>query len=156
MDLSPSARTRSSLIILALVRFYRDGDGAWHAPGVFAGVLAFDAQFGLGGQGIEHKVVVAVRAVLVAACLSMEGLGGRIYTYTPVFELACVLAESLLALLADKGHLVALSQLMVGGLMVALGAVEPLAAWVGNVSTHTHSHTTACTYSRARGWLPGR
>lgn len=46
----------------------------------------------------------------------------------PVLELAGVLAERFLALLADEDHLEALEQRVVGRLGVALGAVEPFLA----------------------------
>lgn len=46
-----------------------------------------------------------------------------------ILKLARVFAEGLFALFADKGHLEALHQVVVGGLVVALCAVEPLAAW---------------------------
>lgn len=75
-------------------------------------VLALDLELGLGGHGIEHEVVVAVRAVLVG-----------------VLHLAGVLAEALFALFAGKRHLEGLQQLVVGLLLgVAFGAVEPGAA----------------------------
>jgi hypothetical protein len=74
-------------------------------------------------------VIVAVGTVLVA-----------------LLKLLGVLAEGLLALLAGKGHLEALEERMVRDFFVALGAVEPLAAWerVGqrSVLDSTHSTTT--------------
>ena len=47
----------------------------------------------------------------------------------PVFILAAVLAEALLALLAGKDHFEALLEGMVGLLLVAFCTVEPLAAY---------------------------
>ena len=52
----------------------------------------------------------------------------------PLLELARILAEGLFALFADKGHLEGLGKIMVGGLVVAFGAVEPLAAWQYGIS----------------------
>lgn len=78
---------------------------------VDAGVLALDAQGGLGDDGVDDEVVVAVRAVLVGL---LEGLG--------------VLAEALLALLAGKGHLERLQELVRLLLVVAVGAVKPFLA----------------------------
>lgn len=80
---------------------------------VDAGVLALDAQGGLGDDGVDDEVVVAVRAVLVGL---LEDLG--------------VLAEALLALLAGERHLERLQELVRLLLVVAVGAVEPfLATW---------------------------
>ena len=58
-------------------------------------VLAFDTQRGLGDDGLDDEVVVAVRAVLVG-----------------LLELLRVLAEALLALLARERHLEGLLELM--------------------------------------------
>ena len=58
-----------------------------------------------------HVVVVAVGTVLVA-----------------LLVIAHVLAERLLALLAEEGHLGRFAEAVVLGLGVALGAVEPLFA----------------------------
>lgn len=81
--------------------------------GVHAGVLPLDAQGGLGHDGLEDEVVVAVRAVLVG-----------------LLELLRVLAEALAALLARERHLERLHELVRLLLVVALGAVEPfLATW---------------------------
>lgn len=65
-------------------------------------------------------------SLLVLACgysLARAGEYGR------VLEFARILAEGLLALFADKGHLKALHQVVVGDLVVALCAVEPFSAW---------------------------
>lgn len=78
---------------------------------VHAGVLTLDTERGLGDDGLEDEVVVAVRAVLVG-----------------LLELLRVLAEALLALLAREGHLEGLPELVRLLLVVAVGAVEPLLA----------------------------
>ena len=103
-------------------------------PVVDSGILALDVQRGLWRQGVEDEVVVAVRAVLVAAPRSANvGPGMWLWDaerHVPVLELAGVLAEGLFALFADKDHLEALQQRVVSRLLVALCAVEPLlAAW---------------------------
>ena len=46
-----------------------------------------------------------------------------------VFHLAGILAEGLLALLADEGHVKGLHQRVIALFLVALGAVEPFLAW---------------------------
>ena len=71
IDLSSSARTRSSLIILLRISLVGDLDHDVYAPRVLACVLALDSQFGLGGQGVEDEVVVAMRAVFVAMPVSL-------------------------------------------------------------------------------------
>lgn len=98
---------------------------------VDAGILALDVQRGLGGEGVEDEVVVAVRAVLVAVSPSAPCLVSfQNVNHSPVLELAGVLTECLAALLAYEDHFEALQQRVVGLLLVALGAVEPLlAAW---------------------------
>lgn len=78
---------------------------------VDAGVVALDGEGGLRDGGVEHEVVVAVRAVLVG-----------------LLELLRVLAEALLALLARERHLEGPQQLVRLFLGVALGAVEPFLA----------------------------
>ena len=55
-------------------------------------------------------------------------MNGVVGTDVPVLELARVLAEGFLALLADKDHLEALQEGVVFFLLVACGAVEPLLA----------------------------
>jgi hypothetical protein len=81
-------------------------------PAVHAGIGALNGERGLRHQGLEHKVVVAVGAVLVG-----------------VLEVAAVLAEALAALFAGERHLERLEQ-GVGGLFgVAFGAVVPFFAW---------------------------
>lgn len=71
-----------------------------------------DAHSGLGGDR-THVVVVAVRTVLVALVV-----------------LGHVLSESLLALLAEEGHLRRLREPVGLRLRMAFGAVKPLlAAW---------------------------
>jgi len=82
-------------------------------PAVDADVGPLDGEGGLGREGVEDEVVVAVRAVLVG-----------------FLELARVLPEALLTLLARKDHLEALQEDMVLLFLVALDAVEPFpAAW---------------------------
>jgi hypothetical protein len=100
-------------------------------PVVDSGVLSLDVQRGLWRQGVQDEVVVAVRAVFVAAPrLANVPPKAQSAASVPVLELACVLAEGLFALFADEDHLEALQQRVVSRLLVALGAVEPLlAAW---------------------------
>lgn len=78
---------------------------------VHPGVLALDAQGGLGDDGLEDEVVVAVGAVLVG-----------------LLELLDLLAEALAALLAGEHHLEGGLERVRLALVVALGAVEPLPA----------------------------
>jgi len=74
-------------------------------------VLALDRKGGLGRLGLDDEVVIAVRAVLVA-----------------FLELLGIFAEALLALLAGEDHLEALEEGVLLLLLMALDAVEPLAA----------------------------
>ena len=75
-------------------------------------------------------MVVAVGAILVAIfLLSYSLLEILIYGKVPVLELASIFTETLLALLAGKGHVEALHEGVVGGFAVALGTVEPFPAW---------------------------
>ena len=97
-------------------------------PGVFSHVLALNTQGGMGRLRIEHKVVVTVRAILVAACPSAYNPQPKCFSTIPVLKLAGILAEALLALLTCEGHLEALEQRVVRGLLVAFRAVEPFAA----------------------------
>ena len=86
----------------------------------------------------------------------------------PVLELARVLAEGLLALLAHEDHLEALEQGVVFFLLVALGAVEPLLAAgradgdLGVEDVFAHDGCMCCVVStvyvgevvvRARPWV---
>jgi hypothetical protein len=48
--------------------------------------------------------------------------------YVPVFELAGILAESLLALFADEDHFEGLEERVISRLLVAFCAVEPFLA----------------------------
>jgi hypothetical protein len=48
--------------------------------------------------------------------------------YVPIFELAGILAEGLLALFADEDHFEALEERVIGRLLVAFCAVEPFFA----------------------------
>src|SRR5690242_15004068 len=101
-------------------------------PVVDTGVLSLDVERRLGRQRVEHKVVVAVRAVLVAAPLVLADIPWTTTSVlaqaVPVLELAGVFAEGLLALFAYEDHLKALQQRVVGRLLVAHGAVEPFLA----------------------------
>ena len=81
-------------------------------PVVNPRVLGLNPQRGLGLHGVDHEMVVAVRAVLVG-----------------VLELLRVLAEALLALLAGKGKVELLAERVRLGLGVALDAVEPFLTW---------------------------
>jgi hypothetical protein len=79
---------------------------------VNAHVVALDRYRCLGRLGIDHKVVVAVRAVLIG-----------------LLKLLSVLAEALFALLACECHVEFLQQRVVLGFFVAFNAVEPFFAW---------------------------
>lgn len=58
--------------------------------------------------------------------------------FVGILELVCILSEALLALFASEDHLVALEEFMVFALLVALGAVEPLAAYGHNQPSSCH------------------
>ena len=96
-------------------------------PVVDPRVLALDRQSRLGHHGIEHKVVIAVRAVLVG-----------------LLELLSIFAEALLALLAGEGEVELLAERVRLALSVALGAVEPFPTCGGR----------CCELGRAQ-WLGG-
>ncbi|KAK1835171.1 hypothetical protein QBC39DRAFT_423754 [Podospora conica] len=110
--------TRGSGIMIRI----KDGDLALGLDGLDAvvpdhavvdpHVLALDRDGGLGRHGVEHKVIVAVRAVLVG-----------------LLKLLGILAETLFALFARKRHLGGLEESVLLRLGVALDAVEPLPAW---------------------------
>lgn len=80
-------------------------------PRVLSNILSLHLQSCLWFFGLNDKVVVAVRAVLVA-----------------VFEFGHVFAETLFTFLACKGHFHGLFESVVLGFGVAFGAVEPLFA----------------------------
>jgi hypothetical protein len=81
-------------------------------PCVYSGILALDLDSWFRGQGINDEVIVAMRAVLIA-----------------LVKLLGVLAKGLFAFLAGKGDLEAFEEGMAFRLFVAVGAIEPLAAW---------------------------
>jgi hypothetical protein len=78
---------------------------------VHAHIVALDGQSGFGGLSFDDEVVIAVRAVLVTL---VHVLG--------------VLAETFLAFLAGERHVKGLEEVVGFLLVVALCAVEPLAA----------------------------
>ena len=80
-------------------------------PTINPRILSLHLQRRLRLLRLNDKVVIAVRAVLVA-----------------ILELLRVLAEALLALLAREGHVEFLEQGVRFAVGVALGAVEPFAA----------------------------
>lgn len=80
-------------------------------PSIFSDILSLHFQSRLWLLRLNHEVVVAVRAVLVA-----------------VLELVHILTKALFALFARKDHFHGLLQVVVLCLGMALGAVEPLLA----------------------------
>jgi hypothetical protein len=75
-------------------------------------ILALDRDGRLGHDGVEHKVVIAMRAVLIG-----------------LLKLLGVLAEALFALFAGKRHFKLLEERVALLLLVAFGAVEPFSAY---------------------------
>lgn len=103
-------------------------------PVVDAHVLGLDRQRGLGRHGVEDKVVIAVRAVLVG-----------------LLELLRVLAETLLALLAGEGEVELLADGVRLVLGVALGAIVPFSTW-GVVRPGRRGGDGGVSYSMVTGW----
>lgn len=104
-------------------------------PVVHPGILALDRDGGLGSDGVEDEVVVAVWAVLVG-----------------LLELGRVLAEALLAFLAGEGHVDRLAERVVLLLQVAVGAVKPFPAYMGFCRTgRSVGLGTKTAYARGEG-----
>lgn len=152
IDLSSSALIRSSLSILlhlsatvqcicrARVR------AQVQVPRVFPNVFTLELYGGLWSLRIEYVMVVAVRAVFVTIFFSVRRRRFEGRYSPPILILAAVFAEALLALLTGKDHFKALLEGVVGLLLVAFCAVEPLAACqtllhvVGDIRTEDLQH----------------
>lgn len=80
---------------------------------VHASIVAFDGERWFGNLSFNDEVVVAVRAVFIA-----------------VLKLLRVFAKALFALFAGKGHVVRLEKGVLLLLGMAVGTVEPLAAYM--------------------------
>lgn len=128
-------------------------------PCILTSILSLQFEPGLGGFGVDDKVVIAVRAVLVtmyahhhqqpdhiSGCVVPACMYGCPLARSPLLKLFPVLPKALFALFARKDHLHRLLQRVRLLLMVAVCAVEPFPACVGRVVLVDRARPWAVSY----------
>lgn len=105
-----------------------DDEWSGSLPGVLSHVVALYLQRCLWCLRLQDEMVVAVRAVLVAAPHQSERYVRQSLLYSRVLELARIFPKGLFALFAYEDHVKGLHERMVALFLVTFCAVEPFFA----------------------------